>query len=324
MTTAARLAACALAALLAVGCVSTGNAPAAYGASDAPAGATPEDEEILAIHDRAIQAIRDRRRLAGYIVSGDIARAEEVASRIYDESLPSSAGDNAGSPGSGGTEADPSGRVRFFSGLLMDYGRPDDAEDVLMKALLANPRSASLMNDLAYLWACRDMELEHAEALANKALEYCPDEPAFLDTLGWILYRRGQFTQAGAFTARAIDLGGPDPTILDHMGDILFALGEDDYAICHWLDSLSIDPNQPPVVEKLREAWLKTVVERKSGLEPEPEMDYDDDGAKDDATDGDASDADAPQDAAQDAPQDGAQDGGAPDGGGAEPDGGAD
>lgn len=237
MTTAARLAACALAALLAVGCRSLGDAPTAIGASGHDVEFTQSDAEDL----------------KGLIESGDLVRAEKLAARLF---------------GDGGEERSASDIHADFAALLEQVGRPDDAEMVLMNALLDDPKSPRLLNHLAYHWAVRDMELERAEVLVKKALAQCPDDPAYLDTLGWICYRQERYPEAWQNIARALDLNGPDPEILDHLGDVLYAMGDDSLAICAWLDSLSSKADQPRVVEKLRDAWtpfLEAVMEEREG-----------------------------------------------------------
>ncbi|MGI6495787.1 MAG: hypothetical protein ACOX5G_06825 [Kiritimatiellia bacterium] len=142
--------------------------------------------------------------------------------------------------------------IGFYAMTLESRGRPDDAEKILLDALLDRPRSARLLNHLAYLWAVRDMEIGRAEALSRKSLELEPDNPAYLDTLGWICFRAGRPEEAIWHLSKALHIGGPDPEILDHLGEIFYSCGQDEAAICAWLDSLALDPGQPRVVEKLR------------------------------------------------------------------------
>jgi tetratricopeptide (TPR) repeat protein len=106
--------------------------------------------------------------------------------------------------------------------LAMAHDRAGDREAALRvaEAMLARfPESAEAMNFLAYTWASGGQRLEEAERLASRAVEREPDNAAFLDSLGWVHYQRGDDARAVVLLERAEVLGGPDPTILEHLGD---------------------------------------------------------------------------------------------------------
>ena len=83
--------------------------------------------------------------------------------------------------------------VRSFESLLKD--RPEDA---------------SLLNALGYSLADRNQKLPRAETLIRKALDASPDNPAFLDSLGWVRFRRGDIPGALPHLERAYRIF-PDP-----------------------------------------------------------------------------------------------------------------
>jgi tetratricopeptide (TPR) repeat protein len=106
--------------------------------------------------------------------------------------------------------------------LAMAHDRAGDREAAIRvaEAMLARfPESAEAMNFLAYTWASGGQRLEEAERLASRAVEREPDNAAFLDSLGWVHYQRGDDARAVVLLERAEVLGGPDPTILEHLGD---------------------------------------------------------------------------------------------------------
>jgi tetratricopeptide (TPR) repeat protein len=110
------------------------------------------------------------------------------------------------------------------------------AEAELQTILKIDPDNATANNDLGYLWADQNKNLETAEAMIRKALEQDrvqrrrnpnlsadadKDNAAYVDSLGWVLFRRGQFEEAKKELERAAALdGGEDPTIYDHLGDV--------------------------------------------------------------------------------------------------------
>jgi tetratricopeptide (TPR) repeat protein len=106
--------------------------------------------------------------------------------------------------------------------LAMAHDRAGDREAAIRvaEALLSiAPDSVDAMNFLAYTWASSGQRLEDAERLAARAVEQEPDNAAFLDSLGWVHYQRGDEARAVVLLERADALAASDPTILEHLGD---------------------------------------------------------------------------------------------------------
>src|ERR1043165_6107853 len=80
-------------------------------------------------------------------------------------------------------------------------------------------------NDLGYFWANNGIHLEQAEPMIRKALEGKPEDPAFIDSLGWLYYKQGKFNDAAVALEKAISLpGGASPEVIRHLGDALYRL----------------------------------------------------------------------------------------------------
>jgi predicted Zn-dependent protease len=125
--------------------------------------------------------------------------------------------------------------VDLLSTLAGEYGRLDAAaqsEAALSDVLRLDPSFAVANNDLAYTWAEQDKNLGEAEQMARKALTAEPDNLSFLDSMGWVLYKRGRFHEALCELQRAAALA--DPVVLDHLGDTLYRLGEQARAAAQW------------------------------------------------------------------------------------------
>ncbi len=102
------------------------------------------------------------------------------------------------------------------------YERAGQAEVAMaqMRALLAmNPDHAEALNFLGYTYAEQGIRLEEAERLVRRALEIKPRSGHVLDSLGWVLFRRGDPRRAVELLEQADSLAGPDTTILEHLGD---------------------------------------------------------------------------------------------------------
>ena len=126
-----------------------------------------------------------------------------------------------------------------------------DSERFFLEALTTHPSSHEIKNFLAYMWAEKGIRLGDANRLANEALQDDPDNGAYLDTKGWILFKSGRAFDALQLLLRAAERDKDEPVILDHVGDVLSAAGRETEAIAFWTRSYRFDP-QPAVAEKLR------------------------------------------------------------------------
>jgi tetratricopeptide (TPR) repeat protein len=102
------------------------------------------------------------------------------------------------------------------------YDRAGQAEVAVaqMRALLAvNPDHPEALNFVGYTYAEQGVRLDEAERLVRRALELKPRSGHILDSLGWVLFRRGEARQAVELLEQADALAGPDATILEHLGD---------------------------------------------------------------------------------------------------------
>jgi len=146
-------------------------------------------------------------------------------------------------------------RARFERGSVRErLGLWDLAIQDLRQAVLENPLDANISNYLAYLLADRGIHLEEAEALVTKALEADPDNPAYLDTRGWIRLKQGKASLALADVERSITLGEDDPTVLIHKATILERLGRKGEARELWKRVLERDPGHPTA----QQGWDRT------------------------------------------------------------------
>jgi tetratricopeptide (TPR) repeat protein len=100
------------------------------------------------------------------------------------------------------------------------------------------------------------VKLDQAEALIRKALEADPGNSAFLDSLAWVHYRKGEYAKAADEIRKSIAADeNPDPVIFDHAGDIFQSLGDTKTALRYWREALlwyspDLDPGK--VEEKIR------------------------------------------------------------------------
>lgn len=108
-----------------------------------------------------------------------------------------------------------------LSTIELELGHLDAAEEWLEQILDEFPTDVGTMNDLGYLWADRGVHLQKALRMIRRATEAHPDNFAYRDSLGWVLFRLGRVDEALVELRRAVDVDEPDGIVLDHLGDVL-------------------------------------------------------------------------------------------------------
>lgn len=152
-------------------------------------------------------------------------------------------------------------RTRYtLSGVFVDIGQIDKAAEQLQILLKAQPNNPSYNNDLGYIWADHNMNLDESEKLIRKALDedrkqrkviadILPsedrDKAAYLDSLGWVLFKKKQFAEAKKHLLEAVKDKdeGQHIEILDHLADVHMALNEKAEAIAVWKKCMEVDAN---------------------------------------------------------------------------------
>lgn len=162
--------------------------------------------------------------------------------------------------------------IFFMRGAMYERMKQyDRSEAAFRKVLSINPENAEALNYLGYMLADRNVRLEEAQKLIQKALDEVPNNGAFLDSLGWVYFRQGKLTEAQDMLVQAIERIGDDPTVHDHLGDVYFKLGKTRDAVAQWQASLQqyhkspddADPDDvAKVARKLEDARVKLAKEK--------------------------------------------------------------
>ncbi len=128
--------------------------------------------------------------------------------------------------------------------------RVDVMERGLRRLIELRPEHAHAYNALGYSFADRKIRLEEAQALIEKALKISPDDAHILDSLGWVLYRRGRYEEALVPLRRSFELR-PEAEIAAHLGEVLWKLGRTDEARGIWREARSKEPENEILRETL-------------------------------------------------------------------------
>jgi tetratricopeptide (TPR) repeat protein len=120
-----------------------------------------------------------------------------------------------------------------------------------LRAIIAgDPNNATAINALGYSLANRTERYTEAMTLISQALLLDPDEPAILDSMGWVLYRTGRYEEALDYLTRAY-AAFPDPEVAAHLGEVLWVTGDTDAATAVWRGALLTDPDHQILLSTL-------------------------------------------------------------------------
>ena len=159
--------------------------------------------------------------------------------------------------------------VPFFQRVLKS--KPDDGDAINMlaetyadsrlyaqsdslyeKALQHAKNKPFLQNNYSYNLAERGENLEYANSLIDRALQDDPDNGAFLDTKGWILFKMGRYEKAIDYLLKSLQVKDKDADVYEHLGDVYIKSGERQNALAAWKQALSIDGQRERLILKIK------------------------------------------------------------------------
>lgn len=129
--------------------------------------------------------------------------------------------------------------------------RISEMETLLRKVIALKPDYHNAYNALGYSLADRNLRLPEARALVLKALEFAPDDPFIVDSLGWVEFRSGNLDKAqnlleGAYARQ------PDPEIAAHLGEVLWNSQQRERAQSIWQEGLRRGPDNQTLRDTIR------------------------------------------------------------------------
>ena len=129
--------------------------------------------------------------------------------------------------------------VWFTRGAMLEKQKKfDQAEAEFRKLLAQNPENIGALNYLGYMLADRNVKLEEALGMIQKAVQKDPENGAYLDSLGWAFFRLNRYQEAESNLRRSIEKVPTDPTVRDHLGDVYYKQGKLKEAAAEWQASV--------------------------------------------------------------------------------------
>lgn len=148
-------------------------------------------------------------------------------------------------------------------GLAMAYERSgmfDRSVSELHRVIAEGSRRAEAMNYLGYMYAEQGIALHQAERLILSAMREDPLNGAYVDSLGWVYFKKGESERALTELQRALQLiqaeGADDPVVREHLGDVHASLGNHQLAMKEWRLALKQDPQNSALKAKIQTRGL--------------------------------------------------------------------
>ncbi len=145
--------------------------------------------------------------------------------------------------------------VNLFVTLAGSYNTQkifDKSDAAYEKALALDPENELALNNYAYNLSERGVELSKALDMSKRSLLKNPGSSSFLDTIGWIYFKLGKFTDAKENILKSVNVNPKSSVVLEHLGDVYRALNDKDNAVNSYRKALDLDPNNESLKAKLK------------------------------------------------------------------------
>ena len=140
-------------------------------------------------------------------------------------------------------------RIRYARAMLLDsMDKPEQAEADLRTIIEEQPDNAVALNALGYILTTRTDRLDEARDYIERALAIDPENPAILDSMGWVLYLQGNTDESLSYLSRAWEAYA-DPEVAAHYGEALWQTGNQEQARSIWREGFEQDPDHPILTE---------------------------------------------------------------------------
>ena len=126
----------------------------------------------------------------------------------------------------------------------------DQSREYYTTAMMLDPGNISAANNYAYFLAKRDVDLEKALELIEKAIDKAPNNGNFQDTYAYVFFKLERYDEALTWARRAYQ-DNPSTEVAEHLGDIHNALGDTDKARQFWQEALKKDDDNDEIKQKL-------------------------------------------------------------------------
>ena len=133
--------------------------------------------------------------------------------------------------------------IFLYASNLDKVNKWKQAKNLFLELLKKNPKDTYTLNYISYKLALRDEDLDYALNLIKKALTLDPENGYFLDTIGWVEFKRKNYEKSVFYLEKASTLLPNNEEVLDHLGDCYLNLNRTNEAIYEWKKALKYVQN---------------------------------------------------------------------------------
>jgi tetratricopeptide (TPR) repeat protein len=140
----------------------------------------------------------------------------------------------------------------YLAAIYSRQGKIRESEELYEQVIRLYPDNSLALNNLAYAYATSGRNLDLALSYARRATEAEPKRASYLDTYGWVLHRKGLYTEADSVLRTAIEFDENNATFFEHLGDNSKKLGRRDRAIAAWTRAFELDKSRTYLQRRLK------------------------------------------------------------------------
>ena len=132
----------------------------------------------------------------------------------------------------------------------------EKSDSLYERALELKPDDPLINNNYSYAFATRGIQLERALKMVKISIDADSLNSSYLDTIGWVYYMLGNYSEAKFYLVKAIEVGGESAVMLDHLADIEFKLGNRERAVELWRNALELEPSKTEIQTKIEKGVI--------------------------------------------------------------------
>jgi len=144
--------------------------------------------------------------------------------------------------------------LHYALGVIYEkMNRFEESIGEMKKVLEIDPENAEALNFIGYSYAERNLHLDEAETMILRAMELKPDNGYFIDSLGWVYFKKNKMTQALKYLKQAHDLLPEEVEIMLHLAEVYVGMNKVKEAKDLYEKVLKIDSQNKIAQQKLEE-----------------------------------------------------------------------
>ena len=138
--------------------------------------------------------------------------------------------------------------------LLFKKEMKAEAYEAYDSCLQWNPDNIACLNNYAYFLSIDGKHLDKAEEMSRRTIKKEPENPTYLDTYAWVLFRQKRYAEAKIYIEQALKFDTVDVSadVLEHAGDIYANNGEIEKAMEKWKEALKLAPKNKVLIRKIK------------------------------------------------------------------------